>query len=177
MSRSNSLLSLRTASLWLAVLFLLGAGIGCEDEGTPVEQGFPTLNSLYAADYLSSYTEVVSCRLSSPHPIAMRVHIFPESVAAMYLDRDARGDGFPAGTIIVKTEYPDAECQGTPARITAMLKGAAGSAPSSGDWTWQEFDFRSTVEREGALSSCIACHNGGNSDCGPEWDYTCVILD
>lgn len=159
-----------------ALLLSMGLGLSsCDDGGGPGGGGgFPTLTPYYASDYMTSYTEVADCRLSGPHPNYMRVHIYPTAQAAFYNDRSARqGQEFPEGTIIVKTEYGQLDCGGSPWRITAMRKGAAGTAPSSGDWEWQEFDFRTESERQGpGLSDCVSCHT--NACNGPTYDYTCV---
>ena len=151
----------------------------CEDGGDPVDGDgeFPTLTPYYAADYLTTYSEVADCR-NSEHGGFMRIHIFPTATAAFYLDRVGReNEAMPVGTILVKSEYQRPDCLGAPTRITVMRKAAAGTAPTTADWEWQEFDFADEVEQQGTdLSECIACHNGTfNSDCGTEWDYTCLI--
>ena len=152
--------------------------VGCEDSGSPSDDdSFPTLTPYYAADYMTTYTEVADCR-NSEHGGFMRIHIFPTSAAVYYLDRAAREDQLmPVGTILVKSEYLRPDCLGEPTRTTVMRKAAAGSYPATNDWEWQEFDFANQVEQEGpALNDCIVCHDGTlNTDCGVEWDYTCLI--
>jgi hypothetical protein len=125
-----------------------------------------------------AWANVVACRFSSPHGPGMRVDISPASQAAFYLDRDGRDAGFPVGTTIVKTEYTTPGCGGVPYRVTVMRKGPTGTAPTTGDWEWQELRYDDKTEREGVLGDCLACHNGGavgGADCGPEYDYTCII--
>lgn len=173
-------------SYWAAAATLLlaisaVALFACSDEGDPVDTGctsFPCEEPWYPDDYMSnaSWSEVITCRFSGPHGPGMRVHISPSSQAALYLDRDGRVAGFALGTTIVKTEYTSPACDSSPARITVMRKAAAGTAPTSGNWEWQEFRFDDKIEREGQLTDCLSCHTGAaNTECGPAWDYTCVI--
>jgi hypothetical protein len=164
-----------TVSCLLTVFALLLSG--CEDSGSPGETEFPSLTPYYAADYLTSYTEVADCR-NSEHGGFMTIRIFPTATAAYYLDRAAReNQEMPVGTLLVKSEYLRPDCLGQPTRITVMRKAAAGSFPANQDWEWQEFDFVNRTEQQGpAIAECVACHNGTlNTDCGLEWDYTCLI--
>ncbi|MBI3649827.1 MAG: cytochrome P460 family protein [Acidobacteria bacterium] len=66
---------------------------------------------------------------------------------------------FPPGSVIVK-EKLRAPADAAPELLTAMVKRAAGFNPSSNDW---EFFVLSgdanTVQAQGKLENCIACHS------------------
>jgi len=179
--RLNSWRPRALAAAFLFATVSVLALVSCSDAGDPVDtgcSGFPCSEAWFPADYMSnsSWSEVIPCRFSSPHGPAMRVHISPTTQAALYLDRDGRVAGFAEGTTIVKTEYTSPACDSTPVRITAMRKGPAGTAPATGNWEWQELRFDDKIEREGQLTDCLSCHTGAaNTECGPAWDYTCVI--
>lgn len=130
-----------------------------------------SVQPFYPSDYRESFVEVADCRSSidGHNPHTVRVHITP-SAAQTYLD----GLTLPVGTVIVKTETGGlpAACETDPVvRITAMRKGPAGTAPDSGNWIWQEFNFSpGEYARQGQLAECIACHS--SPEC--PWDFTCV---
>jgi hypothetical protein len=159
----------------LAMVAALGLGLGCSsddsDTGNGNDGGF-TLEPFYAEDYLTSYVEVADCRSSidGHNPNTVRVHVTPGQAQA-YLDKEP----LPEGTVIVKTETagpPSACATDAVVRITSMRKAAAGTAPNSGDWEWQEFIFGSKPsEREGQLADCLACHT--DPACAAR-DYTCI---
>ncbi len=67
----------------------------------------------------------------------------------------AKGARYPYGSTIVKENYmPDT----TLAKITVMHK-VKGFNPEAGDWFWVIYSPDGTVEMEGNMKTCIACHS------------------
>jgi len=165
----------------LAAILLLLTLVACSDEGeSPTDNddcdGFPCLEPWFDEDYLTSgeWAQVAPC-ITSEHTGSVRVDIFPATAAAFYLDFEGRDAGFAEGTTIVKTEYLAlGSCDGVPYRVTVMRKGPPGTAPGTGNWEWQEFDYSSRTEREGQLIDCLSSQCHTSSACGPDTDYTCI---
>ncbi len=167
---------------WLVAVVLLSGTIAglsaCDDDGTtPTGGNGNGVERFFPDDYLTAFGQALDCRTFSSGHFGNTVGVY---ISADQLDNYIDETyGFPVGTVIVKTEYSniDPTCGGDVIRITSMRKGPAGTAPNSGDWEWQEFDLDDGTERSGQLPECINCHSGGNPDCGPEKDFTCLILD
>lgn len=69
-------------------------------------------------------------------------------------DRVVSGDPFvaPEGTVAIKA-------QGAGELVyKVMIKGAAGTSPETGDWTFEQRDPDFAVTDEGALAGCWGCH-------------------
>ena len=142
----------------LAVAVLCAGWLGAcsgEDGGSgpppdPVEPYFP-------ADFLSSYPEVRDCRLTTEHAEhgAVRVQVFasPEC-ATQYL---MGVYPMPQGAVLVKTLWGDAACSQLVGYVT-MRKGAPGTAPTFGDWEWQEVTPGRQVLSTGVQTACLTCH-------------------
>lgn len=140
------------------VLVSCGGDSGSGPDPAPEEAAFP-------ADFASTYMLVAGDRVGNPpHVACIRVYCSP-SEAGTY-----SGAGtMPEGTVLVKEIYsnsagPGGACSSLTG-YAVMRKGAPGSAPSSGDWTWQEADANRNVTDSGQIASCIACHSQpGNVD-------------
>jgi hypothetical protein len=150
-----------SASAWscLSLVVLLA---GCPGNGETADPIFP--------DGWTGWTEVRDCRKSPEHDLVYIRILADPTAAATYLDR---GGPFPEGSTVLKAEYADAACEDLEG-FTAMRKGPPGSAPASGDWTWQRTDPERRVLEDGALEGCIACH----AHCGvpPDGhDWTCAV--
>ncbi len=67
---------------------------------------------------------------------------------------EAQGPNYPYGTIIGKENFmPDT----TLAKLTVMYK-VKGFNPDGGDWFWAVYSPDGTVEMEGKIDNCLACH-------------------
>jgi hypothetical protein len=148
------------------VVVLIASACG----GTDPPPGEP---ALFPADYAATYQEVRNCRNSIEHGfVRVRVVAAPDAIGP-YMDRTTP---FPAGAIVLKEEYDDADtaCAGPVKHYTVMQKLAGGSAPAALDWEWQAAtpQFRAIADED--LQSCITCH----TDCGkpPDgYDGTCTV--
>ena len=157
----------RGPGLGLALALAL-TGCSGDDGETDTGLGDP----FFPEGYQASYTEVRDCRGSGDHNLnKIRILASPEALGP-YQDRDAP---FPEGAVVLKEEHDfgDMSCSGPILRWTVMRKLAAGSAPDTLDWEWQDVDdARVVIEADGA--GCVNCHTG----CGvaPEGhDGTCSI--
>ena len=72
-----------------------------------------------------------------------------------------RAPAFPPDTLFVK-EHLDGE--GAVSGLTIMFRGPDGSAPDSADWWWGRTDAAGTLQDEGQVAFCIACHAGANAE-------------
>jgi hypothetical protein len=163
---------LRTALLVLLIAPALG-GCGGDDGGD--DEG-ETETPLFPADYAASYQQVRNCRFSLEHDLVrVRVLASPDALTAY----NGRTAPFPTGAVVIKEEYAESDttCAGPIQNISVMQKLAAGAAPGSLDWSWQEVDGEHrtvTPTTSAAIRSCTSCH----SDCGkpPEgYDGTCTV--
>jgi hypothetical protein len=157
-------LPIRTTIAFASLAFSIGVA-GCGDSTTD-SQGEP----LFPADVEVSYSEVRDCRRSADHDLN-HVRIVVNDVAlGPYMERDRL---FPQGASIVKLEYADPECTDL-VGFTSMVRDALATDRGPGDWVWQRVDADRRVERSGALTDCILCHQS----CGvpPEGhDWTCAV--
>lgn len=125
---------------------------------------------LFPPDFLDSYILVRDCRFSSDHNLS-RVRVYVDSTGAQsYLNGNYP---LPVGTVSVKVLTPgdNEQCEGEVLEWVVMLKGPAGTAPSTNDWIWQSVNPNRSVRLSGQLEGeCIACHE----DCTKGRDYMCT---
>jgi hypothetical protein len=86
------------------------------------------------------------------HSIVVRVS---PNAAAAYRE----GRPLPAGAVVIKEKYDDAEASGPLRAYGVMIKRAAGYDPRGGDWEYgfATLDSTATVTR-GRLPGCAGCH-------------------
>jgi hypothetical protein len=155
-----------TSRYILALLLTAAAAAvsACSDDGGTEPP--PGVDPFFPADYLNSYVLVRDCRFSVEHDgVYVTVHADPAS-ADDYVDGNYP---FEEGTILVKTLFHDENCSDL-AGYAVMKKGPAGTAPSSGDWLWQDVGATRSVAASGVLQACISCH----SVCTEGRDFACT---
>jgi hypothetical protein len=132
--------------------------------------GGEDLPVLYAPNWVATYQEVRSCRRSGDHDLNyVRILADPAAVGP-YTSRAA---AFPVGAVVLKPEYADEACTDV-VGYTVMRKEAAGFAPASGDWHWQEVSADGKVTMDGQAPRCVGCHRlCGVSPDG--YDWTCAV--
>ena len=86
----------------------------------------------------------------SPHGALLTTYL---NVAALQAIENRKGV-LAEGSIIVKENYM---LDGTYAGATVMYK-VQGYDPSNNDWFWAKWGARATIEEEGKVQGCIACH-------------------
>ncbi len=136
----------------------------CGENGTePQPQPEP---AFFPADFAQTYTEVRDCRFSIEHD-GWNVTVHANDIAV----GDYTSGTYPLseGAILVKTLYGDDACNDVVGYV-AMRKEAAGYAPSTNDWAWQELNASSVAENTGRLNACITCH----TSCTNDRDFTCT---
>jgi hypothetical protein len=159
------------ARAWLATI-VLSAGCLAACSGDDGGSGPPPgpVAPYFPADFLSSYVEVRDCRLTTEHAdngaVRVQVYASPEC-AAQYLTAIYP---LPQGAILVKELWGDAACSQLVGYVT-MRKGAVGTAPTYGDWEWQEVTPGRQVLSTGVQTACLRCHAG--VDCLNR-DFTCT---
>lgn len=142
---------------------------GGDDAVSPLPE-----DPVFPSDYLQTYTEVRNLRSSNNHDgsnlatASVRVHCSPDAAADAYVNGNFP---LPEGCILVKTQYSD-PAGSVVTGFTVMQKRAPGTAPSSGDWFWQETDKDRKVLQSGQVTACIDCHTS-NPDCTQ--DFTCAL--
>lgn len=120
-------------------------------------------NSFFLESWESDYTKISNCAASPTHSGDF-VTVFADTASApSYADNTI----VPQGGVIMKAQYSDDACTDL-GSITAMRKGAAGTAAETGDWEWQRVKGDGSVAEEGQLSACVNCHTGCSTD-----DYRC----
>ncbi|MGB1014088.1 MAG: hypothetical protein ACPG4T_08150, partial [Nannocystaceae bacterium] len=122
-----------------------------------------------------SYTKVNLNRIDATEHAAAKVDIWvPNDLVSDYYsidpaDYSSADVTFPAGALIIKKHYSDAD---EPEGWTVMFKADAGYNPDAGDWWWARIledgtygDAEGTPIK-GIWPSCIGCHTpaGANAD-------------
>jgi hypothetical protein len=122
--------------------------------------------SLVPADYRAHFTATRNCRGTTDHinPLgvptnimAIVVYVNPESAAAY----DANTNPLPAGTLVIKEEHDDPNCNHVYAWSVARKE--PGFDPAHGDWHWQHVLADGTVEADGRVDRCSSCHSACTS--------------
>ena len=124
---------------------------------------------LFPPDFLDSYILVRECRLSVEHNLTY-VRVYVDSTGAQsYLNGTYP---LPVGTVSVKTMADNEQCDGGIVEYAVMVKGSAGTAPSTNDWIWQSVNSDRSVRLSGTIfeGACISCHE----DCTKGRDYMCT---
>jgi hypothetical protein len=144
---------------------LVLAALACDPQPAP-----PPAASLLPADYAGRFITARDCRPSIDHDLRHIVIKVEPALAGAY----ERGPyPLPAGTLIIKEEYADADCtdrQGW----TLMHKQPAGYDDRYGNWRWQRLDARGAVLEDGPLPRCASCHAA--SACRAR-DFACAEPD
>ena len=153
------------AAFVLCLSALAFTGCGEEDEaggGPYVHQD----GAYFSEDWESSYTLVSGCEQSRDHSgLFVTVWANPTAIESPR--------PFLEGSVVLKAQYQDESCMQL-AGVTAMEKGAAGSAPASGDWDWQQVNGDGSIGASGQLSQCSGCHSGASD---PSLDYVFTAFD
>ena len=153
----------------LAMLACAAALTGCGDDGgngTGDEPGFP-------ADYASSYVEVRDCRQSAGAHDINHVKVLADPAAAgPYMNRT---DPFPAGAVVLKEEYTDADCTGPILQWSVMVKLADGEGDAAQlGWEWQRVVAIDNSVAEENAPRCSGCHSSCTGGAAGGYDYTCT---
>lgn len=153
----------RAALRPFALVLLLVSASGCpDDEPTP-----PAQQPFFDLATVKTWPEVRNCRFSIEHDgVQIQVFASPESATAYTQGQYPLAEG----TVLVKVEHDDSDCTTEPIRYTAMRKLAAGAAPASGDWEWQQVDAEGEVQEWVLTQECVSCH----SSCTDGRDHTCT---
>ena len=88
--------------------------------------------------------------MASPHGALLTTYLNEVALQAI---EDKQGL-LSEGSIIVKENYM---ADGTYAGATIMYK-VKGYDPSNNDWFWVKWGAQATIEEEGKVQGCIACH-------------------
>jgi hypothetical protein len=141
---------------------------------------------LVPADY-ATWSKTTDRRLDYPipgHEDRLRV-IRMNAVGMAYRPSGPAGAerwDFPAGTVIAKEIYPDADpAPGTaPIMVTAMVK-APGDPRAQAGWIWVVKDLASGGEKVFDGNFCLSCHEGANEahpygDGNPGGEYRDLVF-
>lgn len=94
-----------------------------------------------------------------PHGMLLTTYLNPLALDAV----TNRAGALPAGSIVVKENFA---ADSAFAAATVMYK-AEGYDPEHNDWFWMKRNADGTVEAQGRVQMCIACHSaegGGQND-------------
>jgi hypothetical protein len=87
---------------------------------------------------------------TEPHGVLLTTYVNDAALAAI----EGKQGKLPAGSLIVKENYgPDKNLMA----LTIMYR-VEGYNPDAGDWFWLKYLPDGTVEAEGKVEACIACH-------------------
>lgn len=110
-------------------------------------------NSYFAQDWEATYTKVSECSKTATHSGPyVEVWVSPDGLTAFN-----DGETLPEGAVVLKTQWANASCSEFDL-WTVMRKGAAGTAPESGDWEWQTVFGDGEIQEQGQVAFCINCH-------------------
>jgi hypothetical protein len=101
--------------------------------------------------------EVKAAREHGPHN-ALEVQVFtnPDASSVFY---SSEPQTFPEGSIVIKEK--SVANNKPPVAVAAMIKGAKGSNPESGDWKFLYVTAQGPVE---STAYCVDCHRTAPSD-------------
>jgi hypothetical protein len=151
--------------LWLAFAGLVALATACGPSDPPTavptpEPALPDTNAQAVMQYLQNVNYQSGWDLwpglgekyEGPPPHGMLLTTYLNDAAFNALTGEA--ESFPDGSIIVKENYtPDGALDAT----TIMYK-VAGYNPEHNDWFWTKVLADGTVEAEGQVEGCQACH-------------------
>jgi hypothetical protein len=125
---------------------------------TVASQPFPVPYELWIqCVHPSREQEAKAAREHGPHA-QLEVQVFTNPVASANFYSSVPG-AFPAGAIVVKEKL--AGGTSAPVALAAMIKGAPGSHPTSGDW---EFLYVTSEGPIVATAACVDCHRAAPTD-------------
>ncbi len=125
---------------------------------TVAAQPFPVPYELWIqCVHRSREQEAKAAREHGPHA-RLEVQVFTNPAASSVFYSPAPGK-FPIGAVVVKEKL--AGGAGDPVAVAAMIKGAAGSHPTSGDW---EFVYVTSEGPIVATTACVDCHRTAPTD-------------
>jgi hypothetical protein len=166
--RERSARCARAGLVLAAAVGLLGLWACSEEDGGQAPP--PQVDPYFPADYLGSYVEVRDCRNTLEHAdngaINVRVYASP-TCAAQYQNGVYP---LPEGAILVKPMWGNTGCTDLVGYVV-MRKGPPGTAPTMGDWEWQEVSPDRRVLTTGVQTACLTCH--ADVDCIGR-DFTCT---
>jgi hypothetical protein len=156
--------------LMLAVLFVLAcagslaAASHLSSESLPAATGKDVITYLNQRDYQSWQLWPGKAKLyEGRHPHGAFLTTYLSKGA--YLAIAGKAGTLPAGEFVVKESYTPEK---TLDAITVMYKQAGYNA-EGGDWFWLKYAPDGTVQKEGKVSGCIACHAAVKSN---DWLFT-----
>ena len=129
----------------------------------PLATGASLQAYLDAQDYRETWAfypfkgELYEPEIPSPHGTLLTTYLNEAALQAV----EQKQGVLPEGSIIVKENYM---ADGTYAGATVMYK-VNGYDPSNNDWFWVKSGAQATIEEEGRVQGCIACHKSkGDND-------------
>jgi hypothetical protein len=137
-------------SAWaaLAALALAGGLTACDDDAAG--EDLPGTEPVFAEDFEQTYTEVRGCRQSPEHQLTFIRLFVPADQAALIAGCMAPGatctEALPKGTVLVKPEYVDADCNEL-LTITASRRETDGPAGDRAAWRWQNVSPEGVVKK------------------------------
>ena len=153
-------MSLRTMSLLVPMLALMAMAIAIAGCGGADEPELPGTTASSVLSYLEETDYQESWELwpglgekytgQEPHGMLLTTYLTPGAYDAL----TGKKGVMPNGAIIVKENYTP---EGTFAANTVMYK-KAGYNPEHNDWFWLKVLADGTVEKEGRVPGCQACH-------------------
>ena len=99
-----------------------------------------------------------------------RAHEAAQGFREVYVNRIGEagfsGSGeFPEGTIVVKESFNESDGQkGDLTAITVMVKREDGFDSENGNWEYVNVSADLKIRGQGAIRSCIVCHDKADSD-------------
>ena len=122
------------------------------------KEPFPVPDELWTlCVHPSREQEAKAAREHGPH-VQLAVQVFTNPIASTVFYSDSPRS-FPKGSIVVKEKLAG---NGTPpVAVAAMIKGAAGSSPESGDWKFVYITSQGPVD---ATQYCQDCHRAAPTD-------------
>ena len=136
----------------VGVVFTLLSGVGCGSEETTVALD---PSAVFNSDYASELAQIQDCLMSGSHN---------EKYVRVYISKSAESawrsgaDDLPEGTVFLKVMHDDSACMKRHV-YRARKKGAKGSAPTVGDWQWQQLNATGQLEEKQTAAECASCHN------------------
>lgn len=152
--------------MWPSLL-ICSALAGCGGRRAPVTTE-PTTSASASAAPAESFlraAEIPELRLVSR---VRSAHPSGDFVARVLVDRAAESYGrrgrpaFPEGALIAEQLGPSED--GPPSLVYVMERGAPGSYPEGGDWSYGVLGADGTVQAFGKLPLCARCHAEAPSD-------------
>ncbi len=154
------IMPIRAIRSWIPVLALMGACVGAVSCGGSDTPDLPDTNATAVMDYLEQVNYQESWELwpgfgemhrgGDPHGTLLTTYLNPVALDAL----NSKSGSMPDGAIIVKENYTP---EGVLDATTVMFK-KAGYNPEHNDWFWSKVGADGSVQKEGKVEGCQACH-------------------